>query len=56
MAPKKTENQSLGLVAPSAVPEPLALSSVNTPESSNTQDEGIYTNKGLMCDTHYLIF
>lgn len=42
MAPKKTENQSLGSVAPSSVPEPSAPSSVGTPESSNTQDEGVY--------------
>ncbi|KAF5457644.1 hypothetical protein F2P56_021732 [Juglans regia] len=39
VAPKKTENQSLGSVVPSSVPEPSAPSSVGTPESSNTQDE-----------------
>ncbi|XP_041002663.1 nuclear transport factor 2-like isoform X1 [Juglans microcarpa x Juglans regia] len=39
VAPKKTENQSPGSVAPNSVPEASAPSSVGTPESSNTQDE-----------------
>lgn len=41
MVPKTPENQSLGLVVPTSVPEASAPSSVSTPESSNTQEEGM---------------
>ncbi|KAB1211528.1 putative G3BP-like protein [Morella rubra] len=39
VVPEKTENQSLGLIVLPSVPEASALSSVGTPESSNTQEE-----------------
>lgn len=39
VVPKKSENQSLGSVPPTSVPEASAPSSVGTPESSNTQED-----------------
>ena len=41
VVPKKSENQSLGSVPPTSIPEASAPSSVGTPESSNTQEDGI---------------
>lgn len=49
MVPEKTENQSLGLIVLPSVPEASALSSVGTPESSNTQEEGISLLFLLLC-------
>ncbi|KAK7850319.1 putative g3bp-like protein [Quercus suber] len=39
VVPKKSENQSLGSVPPTSIPEASAPSSVGTPESGNTQED-----------------
>lgn len=51
MVSKTPENLTLGLAVPNSVPEASAPSSVGTPESSNTQEEGM-----LLFVVHFPVF